>query len=78
MLVPNASSPTRSLCSSVWQYVPELALEILRARSCAALQPAAGDLERQRRGAQVAVLRAEVVAGGAVADEDAVDAAPAW
>ena len=56
--------------------VPELALEIL-ALAVRATQPPAGDLERQRRRAQIAVLRSEVVAGGAVADEDAVDRAPA-
>src|SRR6267378_8144413 len=53
--------------------VPEFPLEIL-AGAVRRLQPAAGDLERQRRGSQVAVLRAEVVAGRAVADKDAVDA----
>ena len=73
MLVPNASSPTRSLCSSVWQYVPELALQI-GARAARGLQASAGDLEPERRGAQVAALRTEVVARGPVAHEDAVHA----
>src|SRR5262249_23220731 len=53
--------------------VPELALEI-GARAARGPQRAAGNLEGERRRAQAAVLGAEVIAGGAVADEPAVDA----
>ena len=53
--------------------VPELLLEILTV-AVRRLQASAGDLQGQRAGAQVAVLGAEVVAGGAVADKHAVDA----
>src|SRR5262245_4366639 len=49
--------------------VPELALEVFP-RAGDADQTPARDLEPHRRRAQITVLRVEIVAGGAVADED--------
>ncbi len=73
MLVPKASSPTRSLYWSVWQYCQNSCSRSLRSLCADCRRPPAIS-QRQRAGAQVAVFRAEVVAGGAVADEHAVDA----
>ena len=58
--------------------VPELPLEILARRSARRRSRPPAISSVSGVGAQVAVLRAEVVAGGAVADEHAVDASPAW
>ena len=51
---------------------PEVALEI-GALAAGRHQPAIADLQHERRALEVAVLAVEVVAGGAVADEHAVD-----
>src|SRR3954468_16323939 len=51
--------------------LPEFLLEIL-SHAVRRPQAAAADVERERRRQQVAVLRAKVVAGGSVADEEAV------
>src|SRR4029079_15665102 len=48
---------------------PEFALEVL-ARTVGGFEPAAGDLEPQRRRAQAALLRPEGGAGRAAADEE--------
>ena len=70
--MPKASSPTRSLFSSVWQYsqnsfskIFAIAVDFDEARVF--------DFERERRGLQVAVFAVEVIAGGGIADEGAVD-----
>src|SRR5207248_8929772 len=53
--------------------VPELLLEV-GARAMHRDQASFGNLQRERRGREVAVLLPEVVARGAIADEHAVDA----
>ena len=71
MLVPMANSPTRSLFSSVWQYAQNSSRSSLFGDS-ALDEPAALDLDGERRLAQVAVLLAEVIADHAIDHEDAV------
>ena len=69
-LVPNASSPTRSLLASVWQYSRSRARD--RRGAARRDQSAAADLEHQRGAIEDAVFAVEVVAGGPVAHEHAV------
>ncbi len=66
--MPKASSPTRSLLSSVWQYDQKSRSRSPRSRSCRH-ESTAADFEHEGRSFEAAVLRVEVVAGRAVADE---------
>ena len=70
-MVPKASSPTRSLFSSVWQYSQNSCFEIF-ASAIHASTAGAFDFQDERRSLQVAVFAVEVVAGGGIADEGAV------